>query len=121
MRPTHNLPLRTLKSSWAARIRSEWWARTRRSRRWMRPAKLTGSGRGICALAHYRYQLAQAMSGRGGQGRCAHCGAAPVSGTADWLKAFDAIAVLKPQVIVPGHGRPTSLEGAKAATRDYLE
>src|SRR5712692_273060 len=40
----------------------------------MRPAKLTGSGRGICALAHYRYQLAQAMSGRGGQGRCAHCG-----------------------------------------------
>src|SRR2546422_178258 len=23
---------------------------------------------------HYRYQLAQAMSGRGGQGRCAHCG-----------------------------------------------
>src|SRR5712692_8097432 len=49
-------------------------ARTRRSRRWMRPAKPTGSGRGICALAHYRYQLAQAMSGRGGQGRCAHCG-----------------------------------------------
>jgi glyoxylase-like metal-dependent hydrolase (beta-lactamase superfamily II) len=46
---------------------------------------------------------------------------APVSGTADWLKAFDAIAVLKPQVIVPGHGRPTSLEGAKSATRDYLE
>src|SRR5216684_9073807 len=40
----------------------------------MRPAKPTGSGRGICALAHYRYQLAQAMSGRGGQGRCAHCG-----------------------------------------------
>src|SRR5712692_3237113 len=40
----------------------------------MRPAKLTGSGRGICALAHYRYQLAQAMSGRGGQGRSAHCG-----------------------------------------------
>src|SRR6266849_3163962 len=35
----------------------------------MRPAKPTGSGRGICALAHYRYQLAQAMSGRGGQGR----------------------------------------------------
>jgi glyoxylase-like metal-dependent hydrolase (beta-lactamase superfamily II) len=46
---------------------------------------------------------------------------APISGTADWLKAFDAIAALKPQVIVPGHGRPASLEGAKTATRDYLE
>ena len=45
----------------------------------------------------------------------------PLSGTADWLKAFAAIAALKPQTIVPGHGRPTSLEDAKAATRDYLE
>ena len=45
----------------------------------------------------------------------------PVSGTLDWLKAFDAIAALKPKIVVPGHGRPTSLEGAKAATRDYLE
>jgi glyoxylase-like metal-dependent hydrolase (beta-lactamase superfamily II) len=38
---------------------------------------------------------------------------APLSGTADWLKAFDAIAALKPQVIVPGHGRPASLESPR--------
>lgn len=45
---------------------------------------------------------------------------APLSSSADWLKAFDAMAELKPQVIVPGHGRPTTLAGAFAGTRDYL-
>lgn len=45
---------------------------------------------------------------------------APLSSSADWLKAFDALAALKPAVIVPGHGRPTTLDGARAGTRDYL-
>jgi glyoxylase-like metal-dependent hydrolase (beta-lactamase superfamily II) len=45
---------------------------------------------------------------------------APLSGSADWLKAFDALATLNPGVIIPGHGRPTTLDGAKAGTRDYL-
>lgn len=45
---------------------------------------------------------------------------APLSGSADWLKAFDALAEFKPKVVVPGHGRPTTLDGAIVGTRDYL-
>jgi glyoxylase-like metal-dependent hydrolase (beta-lactamase superfamily II) len=45
---------------------------------------------------------------------------APLSGSADWLKAFDALAGHKPKIVVPGHGRPTTLDGAIAGTRDYL-
>lgn len=45
---------------------------------------------------------------------------APLSTSADWIKAFDAVAVLAPKVVVPGHGQPGSLERAKSDTRDYL-
>lgn len=45
---------------------------------------------------------------------------APVSTSGDWIKAFDTLAALDPRVIVPGHGRPASLEQARRDTRDYL-
>jgi glyoxylase-like metal-dependent hydrolase (beta-lactamase superfamily II) len=45
---------------------------------------------------------------------------APLSTSADWIKAFDAMAALEPRSIVPGHGKPASLDRAKADTRDYL-
>jgi glyoxylase-like metal-dependent hydrolase (beta-lactamase superfamily II) len=44
----------------------------------------------------------------------------PLSTSADWIKAFDAMAALTPTTVVPGHGRPTTLAEAKADTRDYL-
>ncbi|VAW99077.1 MBL-fold metallo-hydrolase superfamily [hydrothermal vent metagenome] len=37
-----------------------------------------------------------------------------------WLSAFEAFAALKPEFVVPGHGRPTSLALAKKDTYDYL-
>lgn len=37
-----------------------------------------------------------------------------------WIEAFEAIAALKPEHIVPGHGGPTTLARAKADTLDYL-
>ena len=37
-----------------------------------------------------------------------------------WLGAFEAIATLKPEHVVPGHGSPTTLARAKADTYDYL-
>lgn len=37
-----------------------------------------------------------------------------------WLDAFDAVAGLNPEFIVPGHGGPTTLSRAKAETYDYL-
>ncbi len=42
------------------------------------------------------------------------------SKTKTWLSAFNAIAILKPNIIVPGHGHPTSLMNAKKDTYDYL-
>ncbi|MFD2181727.1 MBL fold metallo-hydrolase [Rhodoplanes azumiensis] len=47
-------------------------------------------------------------------------GILPVSRVDAWITAFDAMAALEPSVVVPGHGRPTTLAGATAATRDYL-
>jgi glyoxylase-like metal-dependent hydrolase (beta-lactamase superfamily II) len=44
----------------------------------------------------------------------------PLSSSADWIKAFDAMAALAPATIVPGHGRPATLAQARADTRDYL-
>ncbi len=44
----------------------------------------------------------------------------PVSHSAGWIKAFEAIAALKPKVIVPGHGRVTDLTRARSETYDYL-
>lgn len=46
---------------------------------------------------------------------------ASLSGSADWLKAFDFLTEQRSKVIVPGHGRPTTPEGARSGTRDYLE
>jgi len=40
------------------------------------------------------------------------------SGT--WIEVFEAMAALNPTYIVPGHGGPTDLAGAKADTYDYL-
>jgi len=42
------------------------------------------------------------------------------SNARDWIDAFDAVAALKPAHVVPGHGRATTLEQARADTRDYL-
>ena len=42
------------------------------------------------------------------------------SDSASWLDAFAAIEALEPLKVVPGHGPLTTLEQAKADTRDYL-
>lgn len=42
------------------------------------------------------------------------------SSSKTWLKAFEAIAALKPQHVIPGHGKPTTLAVAKKDTYDYL-
>ncbi len=44
----------------------------------------------------------------------------PVSNTGNWVQAFDRLAALNPKTIVPGHGRPTTMEVARRDTRDYL-
>lgn len=43
-----------------------------------------------------------------------------VSKSASWIKAFDQIALLNPEHIVPGHGPVTTLDKARADTYDYL-
>jgi glyoxylase-like metal-dependent hydrolase (beta-lactamase superfamily II) len=40
--------------------------------------------------------------------------------SANWIRAFDQIASLHPQIVIPGHGRPTGIEQARRDTRDYL-
>jgi glyoxylase-like metal-dependent hydrolase (beta-lactamase superfamily II) len=47
-------------------------------------------------------------------------GVIDVSRTKSWLSAFEAIAALQPEHVVPGHGAPTTLVRAKADTYDYL-
>ncbi|MQX37997.1 MBL fold metallo-hydrolase [Roseospira navarrensis] len=37
-----------------------------------------------------------------------------------WIDAFDAVAALDPGHVVPGHGPATTLDRARADTRDYL-
>ncbi|MDH3639591.1 MAG: MBL fold metallo-hydrolase [Gammaproteobacteria bacterium] len=37
-----------------------------------------------------------------------------------WLAAFEAMEALDPQYVVPGHGAPTTIDAARAATYDYL-
>jgi glyoxylase-like metal-dependent hydrolase (beta-lactamase superfamily II) len=44
----------------------------------------------------------------------------PNSNATGWVQAFDKLAALKPKTIVPGHGRPTTVETARRDTRDYL-
>ncbi len=43
-----------------------------------------------------------------------------VSDSRNWLQVFEAMAALDPQHVVPGHGRPTNLAGARRDTYDYL-
>ena len=47
-------------------------------------------------------------------------GVGPQSNAKRWIAAFDAMAALKPEYIVPGHGGPTDLKRATAETRAYL-
>jgi len=42
------------------------------------------------------------------------------SNTLEWLNAFDAIADLEPEHLVPGHGPATTLAVARTDTHDYL-
>lgn len=42
------------------------------------------------------------------------------SSSSGWLEAFDAMAALKPEHIIPGHGPATDLATATRDTRDYL-
>jgi len=44
----------------------------------------------------------------------------PIGNSANWVQAFDKLVALKPKMIVPGHGRPTTIEVARRDTRDYL-
>ncbi len=47
-------------------------------------------------------------------------GVIPVSQTKAWLATFEEIERLVPAILVPGHGRVTTLAVAQAQTRDYL-
>jgi len=47
-------------------------------------------------------------------------GVLPYSSSRHWIEAFDAMAVLKPETIIPGHGPATDLAAAEKDTRDYL-
>jgi glyoxylase-like metal-dependent hydrolase (beta-lactamase superfamily II) len=44
----------------------------------------------------------------------------PFSKSKTWLEAFEAVAELKPDHLIPGHGAPTTIARAKADTYDYL-
>ena len=44
----------------------------------------------------------------------------PASNSKSWVTAFNAMATLKPRVVVPGHGHVTTLKEATAHTHDYL-
>lgn len=44
----------------------------------------------------------------------------PVSKTKTWLQSFEALQALKPQVVVPGHGRVTTLAQAEKDTGALL-
>ena len=42
------------------------------------------------------------------------------SNSRSWVDVFDAMAALKPEVVIPGHGGPVTLEKAKKDSYDYL-
>ncbi|MCF7976775.1 MAG: MBL fold metallo-hydrolase [Chromatiaceae bacterium] len=42
------------------------------------------------------------------------------SNSAHWIEAFESLAALEPEVVVPGHGPATDLARARADTLDYL-
>ena len=37
-----------------------------------------------------------------------------------WLQAFNAVEALQPERVIPGHGKPTTLEAARQSTYNYL-
>lgn len=47
-------------------------------------------------------------------------GVLQMSSVKHWLRSFDALAALRPVLIVPGHGAPATLDKARRETRDYL-
>jgi glyoxylase-like metal-dependent hydrolase (beta-lactamase superfamily II) len=47
-------------------------------------------------------------------------GIGSMSNSRSWMNAFEQIAVLQPEHVVPGHGGPTTLKKARADTYDYL-
>lgn len=47
-------------------------------------------------------------------------GIADHSSSSTWLEAFEAMASLKPETVVPGHGSPVSLEKARKDSYDYI-
>jgi glyoxylase-like metal-dependent hydrolase (beta-lactamase superfamily II) len=47
-------------------------------------------------------------------------GVIPVSNSKNWLTAFETVAALQPESVVPGHGHATTLQEATADTYDYL-
>lgn len=44
----------------------------------------------------------------------------PASNSKSWVTAFEAMAALKPRVVVPGHGHVSNLQEATAHSYDYL-
>jgi len=47
-------------------------------------------------------------------------GPGPAKDTASWLKVFETMVAYKPEVIIPGHGTPASIEKATKDTYDYI-
>ena len=47
-------------------------------------------------------------------------GVGTMSNSAHWIEAFETLAALQPEWVVPGHGHAVSLERARAETYDYL-
>jgi len=47
-------------------------------------------------------------------------GVGPQSAHRSWIAAFEAMASRKPEVVVPGHGRPTDLNKATRDSYEYL-
>ena len=45
---------------------------------------------------------------------------APHSNSRGWIAAFEAVAALEPETVVPGHGPPSDLSRARKDTLDYL-
>jgi glyoxylase-like metal-dependent hydrolase (beta-lactamase superfamily II) len=48
-------------------------------------------------------------------------GVLPASDVVGWRKAYAALEALAPATVVPGHGRPVDLAGARRDTGDYLD
>ena len=42
------------------------------------------------------------------------------SNSKSWVSAFEAMAALEPQVVIPGHGHVTTMQEARAHSYDYL-